>query len=1039
MIKKILFPSIAAIIGIALISGFYNSSDQQYSERINKNNAAEPNIMEWAQVDVNTGEYNPMSRIDAMSMMKKRASRTGSIGLEFAMRGPDNVGGRTRAIIELIGKPDTLYSGGVSGGLWVSYNGGGNWQPHSQFNNLDSSSAMISSIHQDTISKKIYVGTGCSFDAFANTARVPWPGFGIYVSEDEGVTFRHLTSTTPGNRFTESGESWIAVNRIRTTADGKIYAATERGLQYSEDGGVTWENPVFNDINNPNTAVNDKCADVAVLKDGKVIVSYYGGRVFVKEDATSDFVYANLDRGLQTSGTRTCIAISPRDENYVYIMFIDGSACLSAIYRSTNGGASFTKLLEPHDDFQPMRQGGSTSGCQGVYDAAIGVSAQDPNVLYIGGITIWRYDGSLTRIASEGGSPPFQDILPFYVHADKHYFYNSPNDSRRLYVTTDGGISMTMNRGTSWQGLNKGFITTQFYGVSHFNGGGIVIGGAQDNGTLAVLGDNENDGLIGYQVFGNDGILSDASQYFPIAFASSQNGLVVRTDLSAGTETQPPFSFFSDMNSGGPFHTVVRLWENNNDLSSKDSVVFSLERTEIAVATGNGIIRNFNESFSPLQASAKVIQNSVEVRSSGQTLSIDPANPGSLIGDGEGTVTFNGDNSIDISVTFDVAPTENSNVFVSYDERFTANSIIVLESDNLNSLQGAYTFEHRLENDLNPGDAIKVQDPVQSYLFSTGAATAGGEIRFYRNVLNSQETAPPAIGIAGISGSPTFVEISKDGNVAFVGNSSGTLRRITGLNDVYTQEDADTKLTVETILNLGAGGITGINLDPNDNNRMIVSAGGYGGSNRVQYSENALSATPTFKNVHGDLAPMPIYACQFNLNDPNMVLLGTEFGIWATEDITATSVTWSDENNDASYVPTYALKQQQLSREVASNSGVVYVGTHGRGFWQSTSEKLVGTPEFGDVPSSEKFVSDFKIYPNPIQAEGKISFEAANTDQVTIVIYDINGRQVKSWTERSRSGQNTISFNTQSMKSGSYFATITSVGNRETAKFLVIK
>ena len=1038
MIKKLLIPSIAAIIGIALISGFYNSPEKQYSERINDNNEAEPYIMRWAQVDVNTGDYNPMARVQAMAMINQKASRDTKIGLEFGMRGPDNVGGRTRAIIELIGKPDTLYAGGVSGGLWVSYNGGGNWQPHSQFNNLDSSSAMISSIHQDTISKKIYVGTGCSFDSYANTAAIPWPGYGIYVSSDEGATFQHLTSTAPDNRFGTSGESWLAVNRIRTTAQGNIYAATERGLMYSEDGGLTWENPVFNDVNNPNTAVNDKCSDVAVLKDGKVIVTYYGGRVFIKDDASSDFVYVNIDRGLQTTGTRICIAISPRDENYAYIMFINGSACLSAIYKSTNGGASFSKILEPHDDFTPMQQF-SGGGCQGVYDAAIGVSAQDPNTLYIGGITIWRYDGSLTRIASEGGSPPFQDILPFYVHADKHYFYNSPNDSRRMYVTTDGGISMTLNRGATWQGLNKGYITTQFYGVSHFNGGGVVMGGAQDNGTLAVLGDNENDGMIGYQVFGNDGILSDASQNMPIAFATSQNGLVVRTDLSAGSESQPPFSFFSDMNSGGPFHTVVRLWENINDLSSKDSVVFSVERTEIAIATGNGIVRNFNESFLPLQASAKVIQNSIEVRSSGQILSIDPSNPGSLIGDGEGTITFNADNSIDVSVTFDLAPTENSNVFVSYDERFTANSVIVLESDNLNSLQGAYTFEHRLENNLNPGDVIKVQDPVQSYLFSTGASTAGGGIRFYRNVLNSQETAPAAMGIAGISGSPTFVEITKDGNVAFIGNSSGTLRRVTGLNDVYTQEDADTKLTVENILNVGAGGVTGINLDPNDNNRLIVSAGGYGSQTRVQYCENALSAAPTFRNVHGNLASMPIYAATFNLNDPNMVILGTEFGIWATADITATSVTWTDENNEGGYVPTYAIKQQQLPREIASNSGVVYVGTHGRGFWQSNSDKLVGTPEFGNVPSSEKFIADFKIYPNPIQSEGRISFEAANSDQVDIVVYDINGRQVKSWSERVSTGQNTIMFNTLSMKSGSYFATITSGGNRETAKFLVIK
>ena len=106
MIKKILLPSFTAIVGIALISGFYSSAKKQYSERVEIVNESEPNIMEWAQVDVNTGEFNPMSRLQAKSMINQRASRAGEIGLEFAMRGPDNVGGRTRAIIELIGKRD---------------------------------------------------------------------------------------------------------------------------------------------------------------------------------------------------------------------------------------------------------------------------------------------------------------------------------------------------------------------------------------------------------------------------------------------------------------------------------------------------------------------------------------------------------------------------------------------------------------------------------------------------------------------------------------------------------------------------------------------------------------------------------------------------------------------------------------------------------------------------------------------------------------------------------------------------------------------
>lgn len=1041
MIKKLLYPGIAAALGLLITSGLYLTKEPTYQARESKtSDQGEPNMMEWAKIDLRTGEYNPFAYLEARSIVANRVSR-GTLGLEWLMRGPDNVGGRTRAVIELYKQPDTLIAGGVTGGLFYSYNSGGTWQPHAQFDNMDTNSSIISCIHQDTATGTIYVGTGSSFDAYANSARVAWPGYGIFVSTDGGVTFSHLSSTTPEDRYSTQGESWIATNRIRTNSAGIIYAATERGLQISTDDGESWTNPIYVD-EAQTIPFNQKCADVVVGHDDKVLVSFLGGAVYLSENGT-DFVKIN-DRGLPATGGRTVVSIPNKHPNYMYVMFMDNESCFSSIYKSTDGGENFYKMLEKFAEFSPM-QGGSF--CQGMYDAAMMATQEDPNTVFIGGVELWRFDGSLSRVATEGGSPPFQDVLPNYVHADKHYFYQSPNDPGRVYVTSDGGIAKTENRGSTWQGLNKGFVTTQFYGIGHFNGGGTVVGGTQDNGTLAVLGINSNDPNIGYQVFGNDGIDCDVSQEMPIVFASSQNGLVVRVDVSSASEgnlsSQPPFAFMSGMGSGGPFHTVVKLWENTNDLTSKDSIEFSVEPTEFAVASGNGILRNFNESFTPIQPAAIVIESSIEVRSSGMVLTVDPENPGELIGDGEGTVTFKDDRSIDISVTFDNAPSENANVLVSYEERFEANDVLIIESQNLRSLQGTFTFEHRLENDLNPGDVIKIQDPVQSLLFSTGdgSPSAGGAIRLYRNVLNAQALPPRPFGIGGISGAVSCVEFANDGNTAFIGTQGGALYRVSGLQDVYSQDDAD-NLQPELLLNMGGngthtGGVIGIALDYNDNNRLVVTGGGYGATNRVRYSDNALSATPTFENVHGDLPPFPVYDAEFNVNEPNMVLLGTEFGIWATSDITAgLGTTWSEENHGNTWVPTHDIRQQALPFDKASNSGVIYVGTHGRGLWESTS--LVGTPDVPAMPGKDNFIADMMVYPNPIQSEGMIAFESGMTGQVNVMIYDINGRQVNAWQERVKQGNNRLSFNAQSLRSGSYFVVVESQGQKETAKFIVM-
>lgn len=1043
MMRKVLYGSVAAMVALAITSGLYLKDQKQYDVRAIEEN--EPYAMEWARIDLRTGEYNPAAALEAKSMIMNNASRNERIGLEFMQRGPDNVGGRTRAIIELYGKPDTLITGGVSGGLWMSYDAGATWQPHAQFNNQDSSSAIISCIHQDTNTGRIYVGTGSSFDAFANSVAIRWPGFGIYYSDDEGETFKHMTSTTPDNRFSIAGNAnnpWIAVNRIRTNAQGHIFAATHRGLLVSEDEGETWNNYVYIDDNNSINFANDACADVVVTRHSpqKVLVSFAGGRVYLSEDGGSDGSFTQInDRGLLGAGVRTCVAVSESDPDVMYVLFnINPLACLGGIYKSIDGGETFNLLLQPHDNFEPM---GNENRCQGVFDVALCVDPKDPETIFIGGVEIWRYDGSLTRVASEGGGPPASDVLPFYVHADKHYFYYSPNDKRTLYVTTDGGVTKSVNNGQTWQGINKNYVTTQFYGISHFNGGGTIIGGTQDNGTLAVLGENSNDPLVGYQVTGNDGIDCDASQFMPIAFTSSQNGMVFRADLSGGSASEPPVALVSSMNSGGPFLTVVKLWESINDPTSKDSILFEVTTTDIAIATGNGILRTFNEEVSPVQAAASIVESSVVIQSGTQVITVDPSDGESLIGDGEGSVSFNEDNSITINVTFDQAPAENANITVFFDVEYSANDVLILESENLRSLQGSYTFEHRLESNLGPGDVVKIQDPVQSILLSTGDDIAGGSIRMYRNVLNAQQTMPAGIGIPGVGGSVTCMEFTNDGNTAFVGSTNGSVYRITGFNNVYTEEDANANLTSVNILQGLAGWqgpVTGVAIDRTNNDRVIVTGGGYGNTNRIAYVQNALS-NPSPSNVHGNLAPMPIYDAEFNLNDPNMVLVGTDFGLWATADITASAVTWSDENDALTYIPIYDIRQQWLPFEVASNSGVMYVGTHGRGLWQSNSEELVSVPEFVETPAAEKAIADFSLFPNPVQGEANIRFDASFNGTANVTIYDMNGRSVQRFQKRVVNGSNNFSFFSNGLRTGAYFAVIEAEGMRETTKFMVMR
>ena len=64
-----------------------------------------------------------------------------SSNLSFVEEGPDNVGGRTRAIAIDPNNQNTMFAGSVTGGLFVSYNAGANWTRVQEFDEAVSSAA----------------------------------------------------------------------------------------------------------------------------------------------------------------------------------------------------------------------------------------------------------------------------------------------------------------------------------------------------------------------------------------------------------------------------------------------------------------------------------------------------------------------------------------------------------------------------------------------------------------------------------------------------------------------------------------------------------------------------------------------------------------------------------------------------------------------------------------------------------------------------------------------------------------------------------
>ena len=118
--------------------------------------------MEWRNAKLldENGQFHMAYLRDAIKQadeFKKSGSRAGALNLQWEELGPDNVGGRTRAI--LIDRRDpshnTIYAGGVGGGMWKSTDGANTWNRLQGWNEW----LTVACIAQSS-SGTIFIGTG---------------------------------------------------------------------------------------------------------------------------------------------------------------------------------------------------------------------------------------------------------------------------------------------------------------------------------------------------------------------------------------------------------------------------------------------------------------------------------------------------------------------------------------------------------------------------------------------------------------------------------------------------------------------------------------------------------------------------------------------------------------------------------------------------------------------------------------------------------------------------------------------------------------
>jgi hypothetical protein len=254
------------------------------------------------------------------------------------------------------------------------------------------------------------------------------------------------------------------------------------------------------------------------------------------------------------------------------------------------------------------------------------------------------------------------------------------------------------------------------------------------------------------------------------------------------------------------------------------------------------------------------------------------------------------------------------------------------------------------------------------------------------------------------------------------------------------------------LMNLPTEGqcITSVSVDPRNANNVVVTLGNYGNDNYVLYSNNVLSANPTFTSKQANLPKMPVYSSLIEMTT-GRVIIGTEHGIYSTSNIA--NANWIEDSHSLGDVPVMELKQQLLSHEDMQtvnvtdegifttnypgvhNTGIIYAATYGRGIFRCENYKQesgAGVPETPEV--AETMVT---MYPNPVQGEATVSFEAIGGN-VSYQVYDMAGRLVMNQNLGNfAQGSQEVRVNMSELSSGSYILRLTQGSNTSCAKFLV--
>jgi photosystem II stability/assembly factor-like uncharacterized protein len=377
--------------------------------------------------------------------------------------------GRLNAIAFHPTDTNTIYVGAPAGGLWMTTDGGASWT--STTDELPSLGVSAICVHP-TNPDLIYIGTG---DRDANDA----PGQGVWLSTDGGQTWSASDSGM--------GDVKVGAMLIHPYGPDTLIAATDDGIFRSEDAGASWVKT---------STVNLFYKDLQFKPyDPRIVYAEARGRFFRSDD--NGKTWTQITNGILL-GYRQVIGVSKADPNRVYVLQ-SYQREFRALYRSDDAGLSFYQVTDSPNILGRAADGSDDEG-QSWYDLCIEVDPTDADILYSGGINMWRSDDGGQTWSINGHR---SDVPTSRMHVDQHDYAFHPI-TNKLYVGNDGGIYVSPTGNNGYRSISEDMGIGQIYRLgASYNNERLVLTGFQDNGTSFFDGSkwNRTTGADGFECF----------------------------------------------------------------------------------------------------------------------------------------------------------------------------------------------------------------------------------------------------------------------------------------------------------------------------------------------------------------------------------------------------------------------------------------------------------------------------------------------------------------------------------------------------------